>query len=181
VVLGLKVTEEWFSAGFEAAVGDARWQAVFKPHTFVEQWGNPQDPVWSQAPLSPCVEGATNPDRVLFFVADWKYKDESEWITGLTAAVNAVRFKYPAARRIELLPMVRAPNNASCGDPKSVVEPFVDQAITKISAQFSGLVQPGPKFEVPSCALFEKGGPHFTAEGRVEVAKLIAARYSTSP
>lgn len=181
MVLGLAVTEEWFSAGFEPAVGDAHWQAILRPHTFVEQWANPQDPVWSQAPLSPCEQRSTNPDRVVFFAADWKYKDEGEWITGLVTAVNAIRFKYPAARRIELLPMLRAPNNVSCGDPKSVVEPFVDQAIAKISAQFSGLVQPGPKFEVPSCAVFAKGGPHFTAEGRVEVAKLVAARYAPRP
>jgi hypothetical protein len=77
--------------------------------------------------------------------------------------------------------MVRGPKNTSCGDAKSVVEPFVEQAIEKISAQFSGLVRPGPRFEVPSCAAFEKGGPHFTAEGRVEVAKLIAARYVAQP
>lgn len=181
VVLGLKVTEEWFGAGFEQAVGDGHWQAVLRPHTFVEQWANPQDPVWSQAPLSPCEQRSGDPDRVVFFAADWNYKNESEWITGLTAAVNAIRFKYRGARAIELLPMVRGPNNASCGDPKSVVQPFVDQAIDQIVAQFSGLVRSGPKFEVSSCASFEKGGPHFTAEGRIEVAKLIAARYSPSP
>jgi hypothetical protein len=177
VVLGLAVTQEWFTAGFEQSVGDARWQAILRPHTFVEEWANPRDPVWSQAPLSPCEQRSTDPDRVVFFAADWKYKDESEWITGLTAAVNAIRFKYQAARAIELLPMVRGPGNASCGDPKSVVEPFVDQAIDKIAAQFSGLVRPGPKFEVARCDWFEKGGPHFTAEGRVEVGKLIAAHY----
>jgi hypothetical protein len=180
VVLGLAVTQEWFSAGFEPSVGDARWQAILRPHTFVEQWANPQDPVWSQAPLSSCEQRTADPDRVVFFAADWNYKDEGEWITGLTAAVNAIRFKFRGARVIELLPMVRGPNNASCGDAKSVVEPFVDQAIERVAAQFSGLVRPGPKFEVARCDWFEKGGPHFTTEGRGEVAKLIAAHYATA-
>jgi hypothetical protein len=178
LVLGLSVTAEWFEAGFEDWVPNARWEALVKPHTFVEHWADPGHAAWSQPLLSPCEEAASSPERVVFFAADWNYKNENDWITGLTSAVNAVRARYPSAREIQLLSMVRGPSNQSCGDPKSSVEPFVDAAIARVSAQFDGLVQVGPKFEAPSCDVFEKGGPHFTVEGRKRIAQLIAEYYA---
>ncbi|MFZ5894258.1 MAG: hypothetical protein ACOY0T_24570 [Myxococcota bacterium] len=177
LVVGLAVTAEWFEAGFEEIVGNGRWQALVRPHTFVADWADPGHPAWSEPLRSACDEAHNQPERVLFFAADWNYKNENEWITGLTATVNAVRARYPSAREIQLLTMVRAPGNTSCGNAKSVVEPFVDQAMERVSAQFDGLVRVGPKFEVASCDWFEKGGPHFTESGRREVARLIGEHY----
>lgn len=181
LVLGLSVTAEWFESGFEELASNARWEALVKPHTFVEHWADPGNAAWSEPVRSPCEENASAPERIVFFVADWNYRTENDWITGLTSSVNAVRAHYPSAREIQLLSMVRGPRNESCGDPKSVVESFVDAAIARVSGQFDGLVQVGPKFEVPSCELFEKGGPHFTLDGRKRVAQLIAEYYANDP
>jgi len=178
LVIGLSPTAEWFEAGFEELVEDARWQALVRPHTFVEDWADPGSAAWSAPLQSPCEERAAEPERVLFFAADWHYKSENDWITGLTAAVNALRVHYPSAREIQLLSMLRAPGNVSCGDAKGVVEPFVDRAMERVSAQFQALVRVGPRFEVPACAAFEKGGPHFSAEGKKLVAKLLADYYA---
>ncbi|MGC4092184.1 MAG: hypothetical protein QM756_30745 [Polyangiaceae bacterium] len=181
-VVGLAVTAEWFEAGFEEVAGNDRWQALLRPHTFVRDWADPGSVAWSEPLRSPCSEASAAPERVLFFAADWGYKNENDWITGLTSAVNALRARYPGAKEISLLSMVRAPQNQSCGDVKGVVEPFVDSAMARISAQFDGLVKVGPKFEVPSCAAFDqKGGPHFSSEGRKQVARMIADYYAAEP
>lgn len=181
LVIGLSVTSEWFEAGFEEVVSNARWEALVKPHTFVEHWADPGNAAWKEPLRSTCEQHENAPERVVFFVADWNYKTENDWITGLTSAVNAVRAHYPSAREIQLLSMVRGPKNATCGDPKSTVEPFVDAAIAQLSAQFDGLVQVGPRFEAPSCDVFEKGGPHFTLEGRQRIARLIGEYYANDP
>jgi hypothetical protein len=178
LVIGPSLVTEWFETGFEELVEDAHWQALIGPEAFVEDWADPGNPVWSKPLRSPCSERATEPERLLFFAVDWRYKSENDWITGLTAAVNALRAHYPSAREIQLLSMPRAPKNGSCGDAKSRVEPFVDQAIARVSGQFESLVRVGPKFEVPDCSAFEKGGPHLSAEGKQRVARLIAAHYA---
>lgn len=180
VVLGLTVTNEWYSAGFEQLVNDGEWEAIVKPHTFVRDWADPNHAVWSDAASSPCVTREKSPDRVLFFAADWKYKDEAEWRAGLTQAVSTIRAKFPEARRIELLSMVRAPKNTSCGDPKSAVEPMVDRAIAAVAEGSGGSVQAGPKLEVADCSAFTKGGPHFSEEGGKQVAKLVSAHYAAA-
>jgi len=178
LVIGFVPTAEWFEAGFEELLENARWQALVRPHTFVEDWADPGSPAWSAPLLSPCEERAAEPERVLFFAVDWHYKNENDWITGLTAAVNALRAHYPSAREIQLLTTLRAPGNVSCGDAKGVVEPFVDRAMDRVSAQFHTLVRVGPRFEVPTCDAFEKGGPHLSAQGKKLVAKLVADYYA---
>lgn len=180
VVLGLTVTNEWYNAGFEQLVPDAEWEALVKPHTFVRDWGDPNHAVWSEATLSPCAARAKSPDRALFFAADWKYADEAEWKKGLTQAIATIRSKFPELKRLELLSMVRGPKNASCGDPKSVIEPMVDAAIAAVVEPPGGVVQAGPKFEVSDCAAFTKGGPHFSDEGGKQVAKLVSAHYAAA-
>jgi hypothetical protein len=179
-VLGLAVTSEWYRAGFENLVEDERWQAITKPHTFVDNWGDPEHAVWKELPQSPCAERWTDPDRVLFFAANYKFTTEEEWDRALDAAVRTLRTKYPGARRIELLSMVRTPGNVSCGSEKGIVGPLVDAAITRASARSSELVAAGPRFEVRTCDDLEKGGPHFTKAGGAAVAGLIAEHYTKS-
>jgi hypothetical protein len=60
-VLGLAVTSEWYCAGFEDLVDDERWQAITKPHTFVENWADPEHAVWKELPQSPCAERWSDP------------------------------------------------------------------------------------------------------------------------
>ncbi|HVR19261.1 MAG TPA: hypothetical protein VMS65_06190 [Polyangiaceae bacterium] len=179
-VLGLAVTSEWYRAGFENLVEDERWQAITKPHTFVENWADPDHAVWKELPQSPCAERWTDPDRVLFFAANYKYTSEAEWDRALDAVVRTLRTKYPGVRRIELLSMVRTPGNVSCGSEKGVVSPLIDAAIARASAHSSELVAAGPRFEVKSCDDLEKGGPHFTKAGGATVASLVAEHYKKS-
>src|SRR5262245_47477833 len=107
----------------------------------------------------------------------WEYKTAAEWVASLSQVVTVIKARYPAVRRIDLLTMIRAPGNVSCGNDMSVVPPFVDEAMATVSASFPGLVYPAPKFEAPSCDAFKKGGPHFTPEGAAAMAKVLAAHY----
>ena len=181
VVLGVAVTSEWFEGGFERVVDDARWEAITKPHTSLEQWADPQNSVWSQSPSSPCAEHAQEPDRVLFTAMNWEYTTAAEWQTGLTAVVQATLAHFPSAREIDLLTMIRAPGNASCGNAMSVVQPFVDEAMRAVAAQFPERVRVGPKLEVPTCDVFKNGGPHFTDAGRAVVAERIGEYFAREP
>ena len=178
LVLGVAVTAEWFEAGFEQGVDGDRWEAITKPHTSLEQWADPKDAVWAVPPRSPCAARATDPDRILFTAMNWEYETAAPWVIQLSAVINVIKKKYPRVREIDLLTMIRAPRNMSCGSPMSVVQPFVDEAIATVSRQFSGLVRPGPKFEVPACDVFRNGGPHFTSAGSATVARLVSEHYA---
>jgi hypothetical protein len=178
LIVGLTVTQEWFGAGFEDEVPNQRWQARLRPHTFVDDWANPEHEAWREPVVSPCADRPESPDRVLVFVANWTLPDAAAWKEPLARLIRTVHEKFPALRRLELLTMLRAPQNQSCGDPKSVVEPYIDQALREAAAAAPGLVQVGPALQVPSCDVFEKGGPHFNASGRIVVAKLVARAYA---
>jgi len=177
VVLGLAVTSEWYREGFENLVADDRWQAITKPHTFVDNWADPNHAVWNEQPQSPCAVRWKDPDRVLFFAANYKFTTQAEWDAALDGAIATIRKKYPNVRRLELLSMVRTPGNVSCGSDKGVVNPVVDTAIDAAAARQPSVVAAGPRFEVKSCEDLEKGGPHFTKTGGAAVAKLIAGHY----
>jgi hypothetical protein len=176
-VMGVSVTGDWFGAGFEDGVEGSRWQAMTRKHAFVDQWANPKDELWSVPVASPCTKNADSPDRVLFMAVNWEYKTAAEWSGALTRVVQVLRSRYPRLRRIELLTMLRAPGNRSCGNDMTVVAPFVDEAVAKVAAATPALVRVGPKLEAPSCAVFTKGGPHYTDAGMKEVARVYAAAY----
>ena len=173
-VIGLTITAEWYGAGFEQLVDDARFQARVRPHTFVDQWADPDHEAWKEPPRSPCAEQSSRPDRVVLFAANWKLESEEQWLKVLRAVVATVKKRYPQLRALELYTVARGPNNTSCGDPKSVVAPMVDSAMTRVAAEEPQLVGAGPKVEVPDCSVFEKGGPHFTQSGRRLIARQMA-------
>jgi hypothetical protein len=176
-VMGVSVTGDWFGAGFEQGVDGDRWQAMTRTHAFVDLWANPKDEIWSVPVASPCAKDAGSPDRVLFMAVNWEYKTAAEWTGALTRVVQGLRARYPRLRRIELLTMLRAPGNRSCGNTMSVVAPFVDEAVARVAAANPALVRVGPRLEAPSCAVFVKGGPHFSDAGMKDVARVYAAAY----
>lgn len=173
-VIGLTITAEWYGAGFEQLVEDARFQARTRPHTFVDQWADPAHEAWSAPVTSPCVVGSESPDRVVLFAANWKLQTHEEWLKVLTAFVATAKQRYPRLRELQLHTVMRGPGNQTCGDPKSVVDPMIDVAIARVAATEPSLVRAGPRLEASSCAVFEKGGPHFTEEGRKLVAQQLA-------
>jgi hypothetical protein len=178
-IMGVSVTGDWFGAGFETGVDDKRFQAITRSHAFIELWGDPKNDIWTVPVVSPCAERSTNPDRVVFTTVNWQFKTTEEWVTAMTKVVNVLKAKYSGLRRIELLTMLRAPGNKTCGNDMSVVAPAVDEAVAKVVAANPTLVTPGPKLEAPSCAVFTKGGPHYTPLGMAAVAKVYAAHYAT--
>jgi len=176
-VMGVSVTGDWFGAGFESGNDDARWQALTGTHAFVELWADPKDTVWQEKVVSPCMKSSARPDRVIFMGVNWQFTTADEWVGALTKAVKTIKAKYPGVKNIELLTMLRGPGNQTCGNPMTVVQPFVDEAVAKVAAAFPKLVTVGPKFEAPGCDVFTKGGPHFTPEGMSRVANVYAAHY----
>jgi hypothetical protein len=173
-VIGLTITAEWYGAGFEQLVDDARFQARTRAHTFVDQWADPQHEAWAEPLISGCAERAQSPDRVVLFAANWKLTSEEEWTKVLSAFVTTAKQRYPELRRLELHTVLRGPHNQSCGDPKSVVAPMIDDAIARVAQTEPSWVFAGPRLEATDCSVFEKGGPHFTEEGRKLVARQLA-------
>jgi hypothetical protein len=178
-IMGVSVTGDWFGAGFEKGVDEKRFQAITRKHAFIQLWGDPKDPIWTEPVVSPCAEHSASPDRVVFTTVNWEFKTTEQWVDAMTKVVKVLQEKYPGLRRIELLTMLRAPGNKTCGNDMSVVAPPIDEAIAKVVAAFPKLVKPGPKLEAPSCDVFTKGGPHYTPEGMAAVAKVYAAHYAT--
>jgi hypothetical protein len=175
-VMGVSVTGDWFGAGFEDGIDGSRWQALWRSHAFVELWADPASDLWSMKPESPCAQRSDNPDRVIFTGVNWEYKTREAWEEKLAAVVETIRKKYPGVRRIDLLTMLRAPGNRTCGSEMTVVEPYVDEAVAAVVTRFPGLVFAGPKVTAESCEVFTKGGPHFTDAGMAMVARLYKER-----
>lgn len=175
------MTYDWFTAGFETYVDDARWEAMAPSQplmAFVEVWADPNGPVWKLPRISPCARNAANPDRVIFTGVNWQYTTAAQWSTQLEAVVKVLQVKFPGVKEIDLMTMLRAPNNVSCGNNETVVQPFIDEAIQVVATGSKLLVHAAPKFHAPSCAVFAGGGPHFTAAGRMAIAKLYGEHYS---
>ncbi len=175
-VLGVSVTGDWFSAGFEKGIDDDRWQARFRTHAFVELWADPKSDLWDLPAHSPCSRRSADPDRVIFTAVNWEYKTRDEWIATLEALITTLRAKRPGARRIELMTMLRGPGNRSCGSDETVVAPYIDEAIAVIAAHHPALVTAAPKVELASCDPFLNGGPHFTEAGMAAVASAYRRR-----
>jgi hypothetical protein len=59
--------------------------------SFVEQWADPNDAVWSEPVMSACASGSTNPDRVIFTGVNWAFTTDAQWETQQTAASRDVQ------------------------------------------------------------------------------------------
>jgi hypothetical protein len=177
-IMGVSVTGDWYNAGFEDGVDNDRFQALWRKHAFIELWGDPKNELWAEKVTSPCKDRANNPDRVVFTGVNWEWKTLEQWTDAFSKVVKTISAKYPGVKRIDLITMLRAPKNVSCGDAKTVVAPYIDEAIAKVAAANPKLVVVGPKVETPSCNVFVKGGPHFSPEGMAEVAKIYAKAFT---
>ena len=190
-VLGFTITSEWYLAGFETHVVDARWQIKFREHGYITEWANPASAFWGDdaangAPISsPCAQNSTSPDHVVLNVLSWTITAQQEWTTDITAAVTTIQAKYPNVRRIDLMSIIRGPGDMLCPTPPAagetiVIAPEQDAAMQAVAAQFPGLVFVAPKFEVTSCAQFSGGGPHLTTAGNMAMAPTLAAYFATT-
>jgi len=178
----------------------------------VQNFADPNDSIWTQ-PFDPpdagvphkCVANSTSPDRVIVVVfatnTDTTYNDfanpsdptvEASWVTILGTIVTTIQAKYPSAKRIELMTMIRGPGTSGPGTDcmpaattthEDIVEPWVDNAIATVAQNHPSLVFAAPKFYVGACSWFATdGGPHFLPGGQPGlVAQMVAAYYTLHP
>jgi rhamnogalacturonyl hydrolase YesR len=183
LIIGGKVSGEWFAAGFEDRVDNDHWQIVAKSEAYTNVWADPANSYWSTAPTSPCADGSDNPDRVIFIAFNWSYTNAVQWQFDLENIIANIQAKYSNVKRIDLMTMIRSPNNVTCGQSlaEDVVQPFVDQAIATVAAApHSVQLTVAPKFYVPDCTAFDpKTTPHFTADGNTAMAQIIGSYYAT--
>jgi len=180
--IGVSVTGDWFTAGFEDGLNGDRWEAKTQSLAFVEKWANPTDAVWSQAVVSACPGRASSPDRVIFTGVNWTFTTESEWEDQLTNVIETLKSKFASLREIDLMTMLRAPGNQVCGNPGSpeqVVQPFIDAAVAAVAAKYPGFVREAPPFYAPSCDVFLPNSPHFADGGAAAVAKVMRDYYES--
>jgi hypothetical protein len=189
LVIGVSVTYDWFTGGFEAqgsGIDNARWEGLAPSvarMSFIQNWADPNSDLWSMAKLSPCTTNANNPDRVIFVGVNWDYNTPAQWMTQYDAVIATLKAKFSNLKTIYLDTLIRGPMNKNCGgnDATSevVVRPYIDTAIQMAVAKYPGLVKAATKLYVPNCQVFTGAGPHFTAAGTRTVAKVYSDLYAT--
>ncbi len=164
-----------------------RWQLKAREHGYITEWSNPSSDFWNEPIESPCAQGSTSPDHVVLTVLSWVpacCTTQTQWVAQVTGAINTLKSKYPGLKRIDLMTVIRGPNNMLCPTPPAagetiVIPPELDGALAAAASQFPNFVFVAPKFEAGSCAAFSGGGPHLTSTGNTGVAKTIAAYFAT--
>jgi hypothetical protein len=180
-LIGINATQEWFGAGFETMVDNAKWQLVRVHSGFVDLWANPNGAFWNTAPTSGCATNSKTPDRIIFIGLKFEWTDKTQWVQALTAVVKNLKDKYPGVKRIELGSFVRAPGNKPCGSApayRSTIHPSQDQAIDEVVATDPVLLRASPHFEVTACSDFSGNPPHFAGGGGKNVAKVVGDYYT---
>ncbi len=185
-VTAMTLTREWYEAGFENMVANDRWQLKAREHGYITEWSNPNSDFWNEPIESPCAQGSTSPDHVVLTVLSWVpacCTTQPQWVAQVTGAINTLKAKYSGLKRIDLMTVIRGPNNMLCPTAPAagetiVIPPELDGALAAAAAQFPNFVFVAPKFEAPNCAAFSGGGPHLTTTGNTAVAKNIAASFA---
>jgi hypothetical protein len=183
LLIGIASTKQWFDAGFEKLVDNAKWEVVGIHSGFIQGWADPKGAYWNTAPSSACAMNPKNPDRVIMEALwlHWEDATVDQWVPQLVAVVNNIKAKFPAIKRIELSTFPRAPGDKPCAVSmpfKSWIRPEQDMAEEKVAAMFPDLVVAGPKFKVATCADFGGNPPHFSGSGATATAKMIADYYN---
>jgi hypothetical protein len=143
-----------------------------------------------------CAAGSDAPDRIVYQAWSWQLTTEEEWVRNLTAAIETIRAKRPSAKRIDLMTIIRSPQNGWCHTTTPPLRPplgpgtdhdatlqdshvpdYVDAAFAKVAAAYPDLVSVAPRFEAHACA-DHIDGIHL-GSGNAAVAKDIAAYFRT--
>ena len=184
-VMGLMLTDQWYTAGFEKAPGidDARWQLKWMDHAYIDEWANANSAFWGIAPMSPCAQNSNSPDRVVLVALSWTLVTLADWETNVQKDVDNIKAKYPNVKQIVLMTIIRGPGNKSCGNTTVVAEntlipAYVDQALANVASGAPDLVKVAPKYEAAACSDFMGTGPHLTAAGDMAIAKMVAATFA---
>ena len=203
--IGAYLSMEWWNAGFETKVDNAKWQLKWHHHGYVSEWRKPDSPFWADtgdpnndlegSPInSKCETNSDKPDRIVFLTMDWDLVEESQWISGINEVVTNIKTKYPSVKRLDLMTYVRCPDNMQC-NPNADYGPGAnpvasrqdcrvtaeqDSAMDKVVAANPTFVAWGPKPEMAMCNPSHDGA-HMTPEGNAQAATDIAAFYNAQP
>lgn len=175
-VLGITTTGEWYKAGFEKVVDDARWQVTPIEMGHLEKWADPNHEIWQSPITSACEKSSQQPDRIVFNATKYEWTTVEEFLPAYVAVVNNIKTKYPSVKRIDLITYGRAPGNMECVDANrptySYIKQAQDDAAAMVPAMFPGFVFVAPKWEHKSCSDFGLC-PHVSAEANAVLAKTI--------
>ena len=172
--MGVSVTGDWFNAGFESAVDNARWQVIWRKHAFIEFWADPNNEIWSVPIQSACAGNADNPDRVIFTGVNWEQTAEPWWEEQFEKVIANIEAEVP-----------RRPPHRSADHAARPRQPDLRQRHERRPA-IRGRVHRGRGFEAPrpgvrraeglraGCEVFTKGGPHYTDAGMAAVGQIYA-------
>jgi hypothetical protein len=180
LVLGAGQTLQWYNGGgFQAAVGDTKWEIKATDNTFTEAWAMAGNAFWNLATQSPCATNPTMPDRVVLIVYSHTLTAQADWQTQIGMATTNIKTKYPSAKSIELLSFARGPNNMMCGtSPYTATTAAQDTAMQAVADASAGMVKVGPKYFVPSCASFATANnTNLNAAGAMAIAQMLSAVY----
>jgi hypothetical protein len=193
LVIGNSTTQQWFDGGFltHAGIDATHWEMYWVAHHYIDSWANPADAGWTTAldMGHACASDSTTPDRIIFVVTYAPpYPPEATYQTDLTSIVNNIEAKYPSARRVELMTLIRAPANSgtacsSQANNEQSIPPAEDDAIAAVASAptFAGLVVALPPAYVPSCSDFIADAPQYTAAGATDIAAVYGAYYAAHP
>lgn len=202
--IGAYLSMEWYGAGFEQIVDNAKWQLKWHHHGYISTWekadsvfwsdeGDPNDDAKGSPIQSKCAAGSDAPDRIVFLAIDWELDSEDEWVASLSKVVDNVKSKYPSVKLLEFMTLVRCPNNQMCNDDATYGQPgtnlvaaqqdcwvpdYQDAAIAKVAAQHAGFVGAGPKPQMMDCP---SDGAHMSPAGNTQAAKDLGAYYLARP
>lgn len=202
---------EWYNGhNFEdklmAEGGDPdKWQLKWHHHGHVNEWNNPDSPFWanegdpnndaSGSPIgSPCAEGSDAPDRIVILTIDWDMLTEEEWLPAVNKLIETIQLKRPNAKRIDLMPLMRCPDNQMCnpnadygpgagtsaGRQDCYIIPEQDSAFEKAIAAHSNIAAWGPVLEATQCNPSHDGA-HLTGDDNELQAQLVAEFYAAQP
>lgn len=175
-ILGITTTGEWYKAGFEKVVDDARWQITPIEMGHLEKWADPNHEIWQSAITSPCAQNSKAPDRIVFNATKYEWTTVDEFVPAYIAVVNNIKTKYPSVKRIDLMTYGRAPGNMECVGANrpsySYIKPVQDDAAAMMPGMFPGFVFVAPKWEHKACSDFGLC-PHVSAEANATLAKTI--------
>lgn len=175
-VLGITTTGEWYKAGFEKVVDDARWQVTPIEMGHLEKWADPNHEIWQSAIQSPCTKNSKTPDRVVFNATKYEWTTVEEFLPAYVAVIDNIKTKYPSVKRVDLITYGRAPGNKECVGANrssySYIKQAQDDAAAMLPAMFPGFVFVAPKWEHQSCSDFGLC-PHVSDAANATLAKTI--------
>jgi hypothetical protein len=204
--IGAYLSMEWWNAGFQDGVDGDKWQLKWHHHGHITEWAKPDSPFWADtgdpnndaqgSPIqSACTMNSNAPDRIVFLAISWKLTNKADWVTNLKASVANIKAKYPSAKRVDIMTMIRCPNNMKCNPNQDYLAPdsdtnagkqdcqvpdFADQAIAEVIAQDPGYLALGPQFEMTMCNPSHDGA-HMSGTDNGIAADKIAAFYAAQP